>query len=220
MYGVRPDARILDAACGTGDVAVRLKQDGYEVFGIDGSHHQLSQWPQAGEGIERACYQWESIASYFKSQSNFDTIYILGHSLPHLSLDKLPPFLKHVHNNLHSSGLFVFDVRQWDRTEKGTLFEANREYGVMKHLTTVHIDGTQYRAFETVEYGDSIQYVTYTLLSTTNRGLKLEETLTYHMYHWSDVLDLLVQAGFMRNKIHVLRFPSWPYLLICSQKLN
>jgi SAM-dependent methyltransferase len=182
IFDVQPNARILDAACGTGDVAVLLEGDGYEVFGNDGSSHQLSQWPQAGKGIERACHQWEAVGSYFESQSNFDTVYVLGHSLPHLSLDKLPLFLKHIHDNLNSKGLFVFDVRQWDRCENGALTQENREIGVMRYLTNVHIDGVQHRAFETVEYEGSTQFVTYTLQSVTNTSLKLEETLSYHMY--------------------------------------
>ena len=41
IYGVKP-ARIVDLACGTGNITIMLKARGYDVIGIDQSEDMLS----------------------------------------------------------------------------------------------------------------------------------------------------------------------------------
>ncbi len=218
IYGLGKQTRILDAACGTGDIAVRLSKESYSVIGVDGSPHQLSQWPEDGESVARICCRWEAIREVFDSHESFNVVYILGHSLPHLHPNSLPFFFERVHKGLAPNGLFVFDLRSWESNENGSHYETGRESGVKRYLGNVHIGNNQFRVFDTVKYVESAQLVTYSLHSTTKNQLKLEETLLYHIYHWSDAVRYLEAAGFERNHIEVFQLPKWPYLLVCCQK--
>lgn len=51
---VEPGARVLDAGCGTGRVAIRLAQLGYVCLGVDNDEHMLAQARAASDLVEWA----------------------------------------------------------------------------------------------------------------------------------------------------------------------
>ena len=50
VAGAAPGARVLDAGCGTGRVALRLAELGYDCVGVDLDPSMLDGGPQRGPG--------------------------------------------------------------------------------------------------------------------------------------------------------------------------
>lgn len=219
MHGIKKQARILDAACGTGDTVIGLHSLGYKtIFAVDGSEHQLSQWPQYDYDIPRLQCNWIKLDRYFEKQEPFDFIYFLGHSLPHLPLDKLPQLLNSVFTSLSKNGILAFDIRPWIKLHNGQLMQVGREEGVTRLLGTMEVGNQPHWLFEEVRYKGVIQEVQYQLLAESNNNISHVDELTYYMYHWETAIDLLINAGFRRKDISVLQLPNWPYLVILGKK--
>jgi len=217
-YSISQNAHILDAACGTGDVATTIYSGGYSgVHAIDGSSHMLSQFPVESPKYPVRQVDWLSLPSVFQEWGLFDFVYFLGHSLPHLSTNNLPLVFRSVFEGLRGGGVLAFDVRSWGAKQDGTITQPGREEGVARYLGEVYADEIEYRLFEEVSYSNSL----YSLSPTSSGGHAMRETLAYHMYHWKDAMALLEDAGFAREdqKIYDFRKCEWPYLVITAKKV-
>ncbi len=102
---------ILDLACGTGELTVRLAQAGYEVIGIDLSEDMLAV------ANAKAQEKGMHIPFYHQDMTNleglplFDVIIIFCDSLNYLQAEEdIIKTFKHVYKFLKEDGLFLFDV--------------------------------------------------------------------------------------------------------------
>lgn len=71
-------ARVLDAGCGTGRIAVRLNELGYDVVGVDVDIAML--WVAAGETPELE-WLWADLST-FDLESTFDVVLVAGNTIP------------------------------------------------------------------------------------------------------------------------------------------
>ncbi|ALC81692.1 MULTISPECIES: class I SAM-dependent DNA methyltransferase [Bacillus] len=103
---------VLDLACGTGELTLRLAKNGFEVTGIDISEEMLSV------AIQKALAEKLSIDFYNQDmrdiaghENRFDAVVICCDSLNYLTEeeDVLRTF-QEVYHTLSSSGLLLFDV--------------------------------------------------------------------------------------------------------------
>lgn len=117
-------AHILDACCGTGNVALRLAQAGYRVTGVDQSEAMLQQAArkerQAVEdgrisptSLDWSCQDVRSL----RLPEPVDAAFCLYDSLNYmLTPEDLEAALKAIGGALRPGGLLVFDAFQrWDR---------------------------------------------------------------------------------------------------------
>jgi ubiquinone/menaquinone biosynthesis C-methylase UbiE len=75
---------ILEVACGTGRVAVRLAQDGVNVVGLDISRDMISVATQKSKGLENV--RWvEGDMRSFRIEETFDLALIPGHAFQNLN---------------------------------------------------------------------------------------------------------------------------------------
>jgi len=103
--------RLLDLACGTGELSVRLSKAGFEVTGIDLSDDMLTVASDkaASNGEEVQFYQ-QNMAE-LNGLGQFDVIGIFCDSLNYLQSEKEVIDTFHsVHRHLANDGLFIFDV--------------------------------------------------------------------------------------------------------------
>lgn len=222
--GVAKHARILDAACGTGDVAIRLFDKGYrEVYAIDGSQEMLNQ---VGKRVQSCIHTehclWENISEFFKRQGQFDLIYILGHSLPHAAIEDIRIILKSIFNGLNDQGIFVFDMRLWTQDRDNRLIQSNREEGIYRFLGTIGINNCTYWVEDKVSYQDSCQVVSYRVRKVRSTGvgydLELCWDLRYSTFHHSKIQNWLSAAGFNKSKTEVQQYSEWSYLIFVCNK--
>jgi SAM-dependent methyltransferase len=84
---VAPGARILDAGCGTGRVAIRLAELGYECVGVDSDASMLDV---AREASDRVSWVLADLADWVRAQAThgaggFDLVVAAGNVIPLLA---------------------------------------------------------------------------------------------------------------------------------------
>ncbi|MCA1056215.1 class I SAM-dependent methyltransferase [Rossellomorea aquimaris] len=109
-YGVRGRS-ILDVACGTGELSLRLASQGYEVTGIDLSEDMLVMAQQKALESNQSLALFQQDMSRLDLQREFDVITIFCDSLNYLETEEdVIRTFDHVHRHLRKDGLFLFDV--------------------------------------------------------------------------------------------------------------
>ncbi|MBT2690295.1 class I SAM-dependent methyltransferase [Bacillus sp. ISL-47] len=109
-YGVR-GKKLLDLACGTGQLAIRLGKQGYDVTGVDLSVNMLAVAQAKAEqsGLRIPFYQ-QNMAE-LGGFGEFDVIGIFCDSLNYLETEsEVQETFQRVHRHLKDNGLFIFDV--------------------------------------------------------------------------------------------------------------
>lgn len=104
-------ANLLDLACGTGELSIRLSQAGFQVTGIDLSEDMLSvaqaKTMEAGEAI----FYLEQDMSHLEGLPVFDLVCICCDSINYLQTEEeVIHTFKSVYEHLDERGLFIFDV--------------------------------------------------------------------------------------------------------------
>jgi ubiquinone/menaquinone biosynthesis C-methylase UbiE len=116
--GIRPDAHVLDAGCGTGRYSVALAKAGFRVTGIDASHDQVAEAKKRRDRSGKTDINF-IVGDICKLQHDptFDAILCRG-VLNDLTDDAsrqavFPSFAA----MLRSGGILILDVREWTATE-------------------------------------------------------------------------------------------------------
>lgn len=164
-YGTAP-GKILDLACGTGNVTLPLAKRGYELTGIDQSAEMLAlARKKADDSGLRVCLSEQNIAC-FDAGGGFEAAVCSFDGVNYLtkSADVLSCFAR-VHEALTDGGLFIFDISTpykyrnilADRTydyEYDDLFVSWQNYYCEKsrlcdfYLTFFVKEGTMWRRFD------------------------------------------------------------------------
>ncbi len=106
-----PGVKLLDLACGTGELSVRLAKEGYHVSGIDISLEMLAiaRAKALEQGLDIAFYQQDM--SELDLIEKYDIVGIFCDSLNYLtSPEKVIRTFANVRQYLNHEGLFIFDV--------------------------------------------------------------------------------------------------------------
>lgn len=101
---------ILDLACGTGSMTLRLAERGYDMIGVDGSADMLSEAFSRNEGRYPILFLEQDMRT-FELYGTVGAITCCLDSLNYLpTLADLKQCFATVHNYLDPNGLFLFDV--------------------------------------------------------------------------------------------------------------
>jgi SAM-dependent methyltransferase len=109
-YGIT-GKKLLDLACGTGELSIRLAEEGYEVTGVDLSTEMLTVAREKAERKGHSLFLVEQNMSELEGLGEYDMIGIFCDSLNYLPAeqDVIRTFGK-VQLHLKQGGLFLFDV--------------------------------------------------------------------------------------------------------------
>lgn len=103
--------RLLDVACGTGELSIRLVREGFQVTGVDLSDSMLvvTASKVADKGIHLPLFQQDM--SQLEGLPTYDFITIFCDSLNYLdSEDQVKETFRRVYSHLEDGGLLLFDV--------------------------------------------------------------------------------------------------------------
>jgi SAM-dependent methyltransferase len=100
---VGPPARVLDAGCGTGRVAIRLAELGYAVMGVDLDASMLLQAREEAPDLD---WRVGDLAELDTGEV-FDVVLVAGNTIPLLEPDTLGSAAMHLAAQLDTSGLLV-----------------------------------------------------------------------------------------------------------------
>lgn len=100
---VEPPARVLDAGCGTGRIAIRLSELGYEVVGVDVDPSMLAHAQGAAPDID---WRLADLSSFDLAQT-FDLVLLAGNTIPLLEPGTLEATCRRLAAHLEPAGLLV-----------------------------------------------------------------------------------------------------------------
>ncbi len=165
---------LLDLACGTGTMALRMAEQGFEVTGVDIIPEMIERASQKALK-QGAKIDWlVADARTFQLQRQFRFIYMLGNAFQHfLSRADQEALLARVREHLHPQGCLLFCTRN---PSPRNLFAAR--YPEPQSYTAP--DGRQYTVTEQEEYDPiaQIQHYTFHEHWLTPEGPR--EKKTYH----------------------------------------
>lgn len=217
LLGIPPRSKVLDAACGTGDVAGILCRKGLEIFASDGSADMLAQWKSYDQHVPHVCCDWSNLNKVFPEAGSFDVIYLLGNSVAHAPKEIIQTCLfKQAFERLKEQGLFLFDIRPWKKDSTGKISEAERLAGVERVLQKVELPDGLYWLIDKISYMPDRQIVEYLISKTNQTELTHLSTLKYFIFDWKEASEWLSNAGF--QNIRIIKFPDWDYLVISAQR--
>lgn len=105
-YGYFPK-KVLDLACGTGNLSLLLTENGYDVVGLDASSHMLEIAREKVHGAEFV----QAAMQDFALDTRFDAVLCVFDSLNYLlEAEDVKGAFSCVHRALNDGGYFVFDV--------------------------------------------------------------------------------------------------------------
>lgn len=103
--------KILDLACGTGELSVLLAKNGYDVTGVDLSEDMLTVAQNKAEKNGCHVHFFQQDMSRLELIDEYDIIGIFCDSLNYLSTeDEIKATFSRVYRYLKKGGLFLFDV--------------------------------------------------------------------------------------------------------------
>lgn len=216
--------RILDAACGTGDVASLLYEEGFhDLEAIDGSRAMIDQ-RNVKNPVPMRHVSWTDLQRYFLEHGTYDLIFILGNSLAHAPVNQILFMLASLHEGLNAGGILLLDLRAWKKNLEGVLVEPSRPPDVYRYLGRIEAFEQDCLLYDRVEYGNFTQRVTYRLQpigavgeDKQDSGM-IEAHLTYHTFDHQLVTDMLLSVGFQHNCVETRSVPAWPYLVVVARK--
>ncbi len=190
LLGDLPEgARILDLACGTGQITAALDEVGYEVIGIDGSRAMLAYARNNAPGVEFI----RADARSFEIADPVDAVVCLFESLNHImTADELGQVFANVAGSLADDGVFVLDMNMAPAYDDGWT-------GTDGIIEPDHVLFTYNQADPEAQRGTS----EVTLFRHAHGGWRRQGLVLEH--RWFDeevVLDELAAAGFETAEIY------------------
>ncbi|CAM3943692.1 class I SAM-dependent DNA methyltransferase [Lederbergia lenta] len=123
--------RVLDLACGTGEMSVQLAKEGLTVTGVDLSSDMLMVAQEKAEQAKVTINLFQQDMSALEGLDTFDVITVFCDSLNYLQTpEDTKNTFSHAHRHLDENGLFLFDVHstyQMDYRYVNETFTLNEE---------------------------------------------------------------------------------------------
>lgn len=110
-YGDESIQTIMDLACGTGELSIKLANQGYHVLGVDLSEHMLAVAnKKANENQCEISFYQQSMAE-LAGFENLDCVVCFCDSLNYLQTEEeVKATFQRAYESLRQDGLFIFDV--------------------------------------------------------------------------------------------------------------
>ena len=124
-----PGARVLDGGCGTGRVAIRLAEQGFDVVGLDVDVSMLAVAREQAPGLDWVHADLGETARVLRGRPPFDLVVLAGNVVPLVAEGSLPDVVGSLVDVLAPDGTLVagfgLDARHLPR---GCLVTALHEY--------------------------------------------------------------------------------------------
>lgn len=176
-----PHGRIMELACGSGEITIALAKDGYQMHGSDRSEDMLRQAKRkaGSELVEWSCMDMRQ----FHDNAMYDGILCLCDSLNYLLREAdITQLLREVYAHLRLGGIFLFDMHAMDR-----LLEFEQEYNEAGRVL-----GHEYQW--TIQTIDDCIYQNFAFYDDKGRSILEQHVQRVYKPQW--MLDTLRAHGF------------------------
>ena len=118
QYGIS-GRKVLDLACGTGEMTVELAQHGFEVTGVDLSDEMLLVANEKAVKLGLSIPLFQQNMAELEGLGQFDCVTIFCDSLNYLRDEEdIVKTFSRVHEHLKDGGLFMFDIHSLYKMEE------------------------------------------------------------------------------------------------------
>jgi SAM-dependent methyltransferase len=102
-----PGARVLDAGCGTGRVAIRLAEQGFAVVGLDVDDSMLAVAREQAPGLTWVLGDLADTSALLADEPPFDLVVLAGNVVPLVAEGALPDVVRSLVSVLAPEGVMV-----------------------------------------------------------------------------------------------------------------
>ena len=197
MVSLPPGARVLDCACGIGQLAVGLALQGFDVVASDASPAMIRRTARlaADHGVEfpTITCAWENLTPE-RVGGSFDAVFCVGNSLTHArGRDARRAALAAMASALRPDGLLVLTSRNWERRRsRGSgleiadeLVERRGRRGLVVYSWTIP------ETWDAPHFSD----VAVALIDPSGKATTVAERLSFWPFTHTDLDDDLRRSG-------------------------
>lgn len=115
QYGIKPK-RILDTACGTGNITIPLAIAGYEMWGLDISEDMLSIAESKARALKQKIKFLNQDMTQMNLKEKFQAVLCMCDGVNYIhDEDDLVNYFDSVYKSLDRKGIFIFDISSYNK---------------------------------------------------------------------------------------------------------
>lgn len=113
----KPGGTLLDVGAGTGNMALALLNEGFQVTATEPEETMAEQIREKSKSISHPLKVYtKTMQQLGEFTDHFDGIYCIGNTLVHLNnLEEISEFLQQSYNSLHPNGVLIFQIVNFER---------------------------------------------------------------------------------------------------------
>lgn len=190
------EGKILDVAAGTGNHALALGEEGYDLRAVEYDQRMLEvlEEKRKKQNLKMIARQGDmkEIKSYYP-EDFFDTLYCIGNSLVHLTtVAEIEKFLEGAYGVLKPQGTLIVQIINYDR-----ILDQN-----IKGLPTIindrdpRLKAEFIRNYENMESSDLLDFHTRLIIKRNGEEKVFENHTPLLPLRYEELKDLLEKVGF------------------------
>lgn len=192
LYGIKPK-KILDTACGTGNITVPMSLKGYEMWGLDLSADMLTIAESKARALKQKIKFLNQDMAEMNLSGKYDAVLCMCDGVNYIYNEKdLKKYFNAVYKNLSKSGIFIFDISSYYKIK---FILGNNTFHEEKNNKHYIWDNNFDEVSETVE----MELIFFVPQEDLYR--KFEENHVQKAYKNEYLTELLKKAGFEQIKV-------------------
>lgn len=131
-YGIKP-VKILDTACGTGNITIRMSKSGYDVWGLDRSTDMLTVAENKARTAKQRITFLNQDMTKMNLKKKFNAVICMCDGVNYICDESaLVNYFKLVYERLEKDGIFIFDISSYYKIKcilgNNTYYEEKNNY--------------------------------------------------------------------------------------------
>ncbi len=192
LYGAKP-RKILDTACGTGNITIPMSAYGYEMCGLDLSASMLSLAESKARASKQKIQFLNQDMIHMNLREKYQAVLCMCDGVNYiLEEEELRHYFDAVYKNLEKNGVFIFDISSYNKLCNILGNNTFHEEKNNKHyIWNNNFD----------EESDTIEMELIFFVPKGELFRKFEEHHIQRAYKWEYLSGLLAEAGFEQIRV-------------------
>ncbi|KUO71782.1 MAG: hypothetical protein APF77_18715 [Clostridia bacterium BRH_c25] len=187
LYGIKP-GRVLDTACGTGNITIPMSLSGYQMWGLDLSGDMLSIAESKARASKKKIRFLNQDMTRMNLREKFEAVLCMCDGVNYIQNEEdLKNYFDTVYRNLEKKGVFIFDISSYNK---------------IRHIlgnNTFHEEKNNKHYIWNNNFDETSEIIEMELIFFVPQGglyRKFEEHHVQKAYKWEYLSELLKNAGF------------------------
>lgn len=192
LYGAKP-VRILDTACGTGNITIPMAEAGFELWGLDLSSNMLSLAENKARAAKRKIRFLNQDMAHMRLKEKFQAILCMCDGVNYIIEEAdLKNYFSYVYAGLEEKGIFIFDISSYNKIRSVLGNNTFHEEKNNKHyIWNNNFD----------EVSGTVEMDLIFFMPQGELYRKFEEQHIQKAYKWEYLYKLLSDTGFKRIRV-------------------